>query len=434
MDARSPLPDVHFLARALGGEVRRSSKTGDSCVSAPGPGHSPKDRSMTVFLGPQFPDGFWITSHAGDDGLVCRDYVNKVLHRPVWRPGDTKARSSASNTAKEQQEALKQDQSRVRKRFNDAFLLRDGYRQVAIYLYQVGDELLYQVLRYEHPTEGKRFLQRSPDGQDGWWGDAGERKVLYRVNDLNKVAHDRVFVTEGEKDADGLASLGFLAVTVASGYWSDEALRALTSYECFILEDNDEAGRKQAQKAAAALNGIAASVRIVRLPGLSEKEDVSDWLDAGNDHNRLIDIATSAPLWTPEAQVQEGVQAIPLSLTEWELRDLAEPDFLMGDIITTTALNGRSVLVICPTGFGKTLCFQLPATLRQGVSIVVSPLRALMGEQVSSLLRRKIPSTFINSDLVPFREVWVRDQLLATTRRSMRRTMARRTNAAALRA
>ena len=57
------------------------------------------------------------------------------------------------------------------------------------------------------------------------------------------------------------------------------------------------------------------------------------------------------------------------------------------------------MLVISPTGFGKTLCFQLPAVLRQGVSIVVSPLKALMAEQVSSLLRLKIPATFINSDL-----------------------------------
>src|SRR6185295_4451787 len=49
--------------------------------------------------------------------------------------------------------------------------------------------------------------------------------------------------------------------------------------------------------------------------------------------------------------------------------------------------------------FGKTLCFQLPSILRPGVSVVVSPLKALMGEQVSALLRRKIPSTFVNSDL-----------------------------------
>jgi ATP-dependent DNA helicase RecQ len=56
-------------------------------------------------------------------------------------------------------------------------------------------------------------------------------------------------------------------------------------------------------------------------------------------------------------------------------------------------------LVVSPTGFGKTLCFQLPAVLRRGVTVVVSPLKALMSEQVSSLLRRKIPSSFINSDI-----------------------------------
>jgi ATP-dependent DNA helicase RecQ len=67
--------------------------------------------------------------------------------------------------------------------------------------------------------------------------------------------------------------------------------------------------------------------------------------------------------------------------------------------VIQAALKGHSLLVVSPTGFGKTLCFQLPAVLRRGVSVVVSPLKALMGEQVSSLLRRKIPSSFINSDI-----------------------------------
>jgi RecQ family ATP-dependent DNA helicase len=67
--------------------------------------------------------------------------------------------------------------------------------------------------------------------------------------------------------------------------------------------------------------------------------------------------------------------------------------------VVEAALSGQSVLVVSPTGFGKTLCFQLPAILRSGVSVVVSPLKALMGEQVSALLRHKIPSTYINSDL-----------------------------------
>lgn len=67
--------------------------------------------------------------------------------------------------------------------------------------------------------------------------------------------------------------------------------------------------------------------------------------------------------------------------------------------IILAALSGKSILVVSPTGSGKTLCFQLPAVLRRGTSIVVSPLKALMTEQVSALLRKKVPATFINSDL-----------------------------------
>lgn len=81
--------------------------------------------------------------------------------------------------------------------------------------------------------------------------------------------------------------------------------------------------------------------------------------------------------------------------------------------VVQAALTGRSLLVVSPTGFGKTLCFQLPAVLRRGVSVVVSPLKALMGEQVSSLLRRKIPSSYINSDLGPD-EKRLRYRLLAS--------------------
>jgi len=67
--------------------------------------------------------------------------------------------------------------------------------------------------------------------------------------------------------------------------------------------------------------------------------------------------------------------------------------------IVLAALAGKSVLVVSPTGSGKTLCFQLPALLRDRVSFVVSPLKTLMAAQVSSLLKLKIPATFINSDL-----------------------------------
>jgi ATP-dependent DNA helicase RecQ len=62
-------------------------------------------------------------------------------------------------------------------------------------------------------------------------------------------------------------------------------------------------------------------------------------------------------------------------------------------------LRGRDLLAIMPTGGGKSLCFQLPALLRPGVCIVISPLIALMQDQVRLLQDNGIEATFVNSSL-----------------------------------
>jgi putative DNA primase/helicase len=77
--------DARSIARALGGDV-----VGRDQVAAPGPGHSRKDRSLSVRLSPSAPDGFLIHSHAGDDWRECRDHVKAALGittpRPTTRP------------------------------------------------------------------------------------------------------------------------------------------------------------------------------------------------------------------------------------------------------------------------------------------------------------------------------------------------------------
>jgi ATP-dependent DNA helicase RecQ len=62
--------------------------------------------------------------------------------------------------------------------------------------------------------------------------------------------------------------------------------------------------------------------------------------------------------------------------------------------IIQDALAGRDVFALMPTGGGKSLCFQLPALLRSGLTIVVSPLIALMKDQVDALQTSGIAATF----------------------------------------
>ena len=64
-------------------------------------------------------------------------------------------------------------------------------------------------------------------------------------------------------------------------------------------------------------------------------------------------------------------------------------------------LGGRDVLCVMPTGGGKSLCYQLPALLLSGPTLVVSPLIALMKDQVDALLERGLRATLLNSTLDP---------------------------------
>lgn len=82
------------------------------------------------------------------------------------------------------------------------------------------------------------------------------------------------------------------------------------------------------------------------------------------------------------------------------LRLFGKTGFRAGQLqVVTAALEGRSVLLVSPTGSGKSLCYQLPALLRQAPTLVLSPLKALMADQVVQLTRQKIPASFINSAL-----------------------------------
>ncbi len=159
--------------------------------------------------------------------------------------------------------------------------------------------VLFQVTRHEGGPEGKTFRQWTPAPGEGWLPTiSGARRVPFRLPDL--LAADPagpVFVVEGEKDALRLAGLGLVATcnAMGAGKWRREDSEPLRGRRVVILPDNDGPGQAHAEAVAAALQGIAAAVRVLKLPGLPPKGDVSDWIAAGGTAEQLLEMVTPRP-------------------------------------------------------------------------------------------------------------------------------------------
>ncbi len=208
----------------------------------------------------------------------------------------------------------------------------ENNRVVAEYGYtDAGGSLLYQVVRYEP----KDFRQRQPDGKGGWsWNMKGVKRVLYRLVQVNSAiaAGMPVFIVEGEKDVHSLESIGLTATTNAGGAakWEARFSDSLQGADVIILPDNDGPGRKHAELVANALCGIAKSVRVLELPGLSEKGDVSDWLAAGGTEEDLLSLVEAASEWIPTAAEQCEHAEIPGSASDgYPLTDLGNAERLI---------------------------------------------------------------------------------------------------------
>lgn len=166
---------------------------------------------------------------------------------------------------------------------------------VAEYNYVNEDgELLYQVVRYEPKT----FKQRKPDGKGGWiYNMQGVRRVIYNLPEVKCAIErdDTIYFTEGEKDANKLAELGLVSTTVpmGAGKWKEEYKEFFSGANVVIFPDNDKPGLNHANQVARNLMGVAKSIKVIMLPDLPPKGDISDWLESGNTKNKLIELAQS---------------------------------------------------------------------------------------------------------------------------------------------
>lgn len=168
-------------------------------------------------------------------------------------------------------------------------------------------KLLFQVCR----MEPKDFTQRKPNGKGGWiYSIKGLRRVLYRLPEI--LVASKVVLVEGEKDVDNLRNLGIKATCNpgGAGKWSDEYSKALEGKDVVLVPDNDLRGREHMVKVAAALEGVARSIRWLELPGLPDKGDVSDFIHTFTDPEaaaeRLAVMISEAQAYTaPKVRILE---------------------------------------------------------------------------------------------------------------------------------
>jgi hypothetical protein len=247
--------------------------------------------------------------------------------------------------------------------------------------------LLYQVVRFNP----KDFRQRRPAGAGQWtWNLNGTDRVLYHLPDLRGTdPRNAVLVVEGEKDVDRLRAMKFIATcnSGGAGKWQDSYSQELRGRRVVILPDNDNTGHDHALDVARSLRGIAAEVRIVDLPGLPGRGDVSDWLNNGGDPDQLQELIRAAtPLTfdttisTPSEPVAVTSASNPyegdlsLSVDDFIAQSQTDEEWLVQDCIPAA---GLTFLAADPRSFKTMFVLQLARTIASSQhSILGFPLGA----------------------------------------------------------
>jgi Protein of unknown function (DUF3631) len=250
------------MARRLGGEVSGGQ------IRCPGPGHSPEDRSLSVKLKDDG-TGILVHSFSGDDPIMCKDHVRQKLGLPEFTPRKSNGKGKANKVI------------------------------VAEYDYtDEGGVLLFQVVRFEPKT----FRQRKPDDSGKWTWKLGDvRRVLFKLSEIIEgiAAGHPVFIVEGEKDVLALNRFGIIGTTNPGGVgkWRPEFSETLRGADVILVPDNDDAGWEHINQIGMQLNGVAARLRVLVLPDMPPKGDVSDWIASGGTREQLDALLDQTKDW-----------------------------------------------------------------------------------------------------------------------------------------
>jgi hypothetical protein len=276
---------------------------------APCPGCGGKDRFRFDDLDG---DGTWICSQGGGD-TAAGDGFALLGHARGWESA-----LALREVAKAVNGTLAAESGTTK--------ANGGNNLAATYIYKDADgNPKFGVERWEGADGSKTFRQFKRSNGKKVYSVKDVVKLPYRLETWAEQAHNHIWLCEGEKDADRLGELGLRTTTNAGGAttWPDELTPHFEGYDVKILEDNDAAGRKRSELLTRKLLSVATSVKVIRLPDLPDKGDVSDWLD-GHTLDDLLAVAKATPQVEPEDVVEP-----PFLLSYDEMTKLPPADWLV---------------------------------------------------------------------------------------------------------
>lgn len=369
--------DLRASARLLGGDVSGGG------IVCPGPGHSGRDRSLSVKFDAKAPDGFVVHSFAGDDELTCRDHVRERLGLPRWEPGSKRdpfgdlmraasrprpserPAPSLSRVPLPAASSVKRNGKPVR--FHPEAELPRQAGELRRHVYKRDGEAVRVKVKTERGW-WDWYRAARPDGSAAWQDCRPEAYVPCPFTaDTNPLAPDLadewVFWPEGEKDVETLVRAGVFALTFGGAKdVRTEYGAVLEGRRVIVIADNDEPGRECAARKVEILAGVAAEVRVVDLAdAVPDKGDVSDWLASG---------ATMDDLWRrvdeAEPVKEPGADLLPLiDPTTLAGKPIPTREFHVAEMIPARTVSllggdggtGKSLIALqlaCATALGRT--------------------------------------------------------------------------------
>lgn len=167
----------------------------------------------------------------------------------------------------------------------------------------------------------------------------------------------QVFIVEGEKHAMQLRAEGIAATTNngGAGKWRDYHSDQMVGAKVVILPDNDEPGKRHAEKVANSLKGKAKEIRILELPGLPEKGDVIDYLHQEGDYDEHIRnlkaMAEKAPIFKPTLSDDKAsiIGQLACPSTAFLSKKVKKPQVLLRPLLRDQSLT----MIYAKAGVGK---------------------------------------------------------------------------------